>query len=96
MAKLHTVSELKEFMWKDNQPINYSPEAIPRTQDLEPYYCETCGMYMFSKELMQKEHRRIGHRPYLIPVSKIEALDINEPIDFDICNAVYNMFLKEK
>lgn len=91
-----TVSELKEFMWKDDQPINYSPDAIPRTQDLEPYYCETCGMYMFSKELMQKENRRIGHRPYLLKVSKIEALDINEPIDFDICNAVYNMLLKEE
>lgn len=90
-----TVSELKEFMWKDNQPINYSPDAIPRTQDLEPYYCETCGMYMFSKELMQKENRRIGHRPYLLSVSKIEALDINEPVDFDICNAVYNM-MREK
>ena len=86
-----TVSELKEFMWKDNQPINYSLVAIPRTQDLEPYYCETCGMYMFSKELMQKENRRIGHKPYLLSVSKVEALDINEPMDFDICNAVYNM-----
>jgi len=91
-----TVSELKEFMWKNNQPINYSPVAIPRTQDLEPYYCETCGMYMFSKELMQKENRRIGHRPYLLPVSKIEALDINEPIDFEICNAVYNMMRENK
>lgn len=86
-----SVSELKEFIWKDNKPFNYSPESIPRTQDLEPLYCETCGMYVYSRELILKENRRIGHNPCLIPVSKIEALDINEPIDFEICNAVYNM-----
>ena len=86
-----SVSELKEFIWKDNKPFNYSPEAIPRTQDLEPLYCETCGMYVYSRDLILKENRRIGHNPCLIPVSKIEALDINEPIDFEICNAVYNM-----
>lgn len=86
-----SVSELKEFIWKDNKPFNYSPEAIPRTQDLDPLYCETCGMYVYSRDLILKENRRIGHNPCLIPVSKIEALDINEPIDFEICNAVYNM-----
>lgn len=86
-----SVSELKEFIWKDNKPFNYSPEAIPRTQDIDPLYCETCGMYVYSRDLILKENRRIGHNPCLIPVSKIEALDINEPIDFEICNAVYNM-----
>ncbi len=90
-----TVSELKEFLWKDNKPFNYSPESIPRTQDLEPMYCETCGMYMYNRDLILKENRRIGKKPYLLPVSKIEALDVNEPVDFEICNAVYNMLNKE-
>lgn len=89
-----TVNELKEFLWKDNKPFNYSPEKIPRTQDLEPMYSETCGMYMYSKDLIKKENRRIGHNPYLIKVSKVEALDINDLIDFEICNAVYNMLNK--
>lgn len=90
-----TVSELKEFLWKDNKPFNYSPDSIPRTQDLEPMYTETCGMYMYSRDLILKENRRIGKNPYLLKVSKIEALDVNEPIDFEICDAVYNMLNKE-
>ena len=90
-----TVSELKEFLWKDGKPFNYSPKSIPRTQDLEPMFTETCGMYVYSRDLILKENRRIGHNPYLLTVSKIEALDVNEPIDFEICNAVYNA-LKEK
>ncbi len=91
-----TVSELKEFLWKNNEPFNYSPENIPRTQDLEPLYSETCGMYAYSRNLILNENRRIGHRPYLLNVSKIEALDVNEPIDFEICNAVYNIMNKDK
>ena len=91
-----TVSELKEFLWKNNKPFNYSPENIPRTQDLAPLYSETCGMYVYSRNLILNENRRVGHRPYLLNVSKIEALDVNEPIDFEICNAVYNIMNKEK
>ncbi len=91
-----TVSELKEFLWKDNKPFNYSPESIPRTQDLDPMYTETCGMYLYSRDLILNEKRRIGHNPYLLTVSKIEALDVNDPIDFEICNAVYNTLNKDK
>ena len=91
-----SVNELKEFLWKDGKPFNYSPESIPRTQDLEPLFTETCGMYAYSKELILKENRRIGHNPYLLKVSKIEALDVNEPIDFEICNAVFNAMNKGK
>lgn len=91
-----SVNELKEFLWKDGKPFNYSPENIPRTQDLEPLFTETCGMYAYSKSLIINENRRIGHKPYLLNVSKIEALDVNEPIDFEICNAVFNALQKDK
>lgn len=90
-----TVSKLKEFLWKDGKPFNYSPEKIPRTQDLDDMFTETCGMYMYSRDLILKENRRIGHNPYLLEVSKIEALDINVPIDFEICNAVFNALNKD-
>lgn len=89
-----TVNQLKEFIWKDGKPFNYSPQSIPRTQDLDAMFTETCGMYMYSRDLILKENRRVGHKPYLLEVSKIEALDINEPVDFEICNAVYNIMNK--
>lgn len=89
-----SVTELKEFFWKDGKPFNYSPESIPRTQDLEPLFAETCGMYAYSKDLIINENRRIGHKPYLLKVSKIEALDVNESIDFEICNAIFNALQK--
>jgi CMP-N-acetylneuraminic acid synthetase len=83
-----TVQVLQEFLWKDGHPYNYNPQKIPRTQDLERLYTETCGMYIYTAELINQEKRRIGHKPYLIEVSKIEACDINNPDDFELANAI--------
>ena len=44
-----TVSRIQEFMWKDNKPFNYDLNAIPRTQDLNPLFAETCGLYIYRR-----------------------------------------------
>ena len=85
-----SVSCLQEFLWKDNKPFNYDLENIPRTQDLEPLYYETCGLYVYTKELILEKQRRIGERPFLIHVSRMEACDINTPEDFEMADAIYN------
>ncbi len=85
-----TVCELQEFLWKDNRPFNYELLNIPRTQDLDKMYTETCGMYVYRKQLIVEQDRRIGDNPYLIPVSKIEACDINTEEDFYLADAIYN------
>lgn len=84
------VNGMKEFMWKDGQPANYSLQHIPRTQDLETVYVETCGLYVYTRELILEQNRRIGDRPYLVKVSKIEACDINTEEDFYLADAIYN------
>ncbi len=89
------VTKLQDFLWQKCMPVNYNPETIPRTQDMEPYYKETTGLYIFKKNVIQDMHRRIGIKPYLLEVSEIESLDIDEPEDFLIADAVYS-FLKEK
>lgn len=83
-----TVVKVQEFLWKNSTPYNYDTAAIPRTQDLEPFYAETTGLYVYQKHLILEQNRRIGVKPSLIEVSKIEAVDINEPIDFTIANAI--------
>ena len=85
-----TVIKVQDFLWKDGKPFNYDPSFVPRTQDLPPMYAETTGLYIYTRNLIIDQNRRVGDRPYLIPVSKIEAIDINEPIDFDIANAIFN------
>lgn len=82
-----TVTKMQEFLWRDGKPWNYDVTIIPRTQDLEPLYTETTGMYIYKRELVLNKNRRVGDNPYLVEVSKIEAIDINDPIDFVIANA---------
>ena len=81
-----------EFLWVDGNP-NYDTRNIPRTQDLKPFYIETSGFFIFTNELARKK-RRIGDNPFLIEVSKIEATDIDNPIDFEIADAIYNFIIK--
>lgn len=85
-----TVLRLQEFMWKDGEPMNYRLDAVPRTQDLEPIYTETTGLYIYTAALINERNIRIGDSPYLIEISKIESTDVNEPVDFDIANALYS------
>lgn len=86
-----SVQRLQEFLWQDGKPYNYDPAAVPRTQDLKPFYVETTGLYVYTRDLILNEGRRIGRRPFLIEVSKIEAADINEPVDFEIAEALSSL-----
>ncbi len=88
------VKKMQEFIWKDGQAFNYDTRHIPRTQDLEKLFVETTGLYIYSKDVIQTLHSRIGLNPYMLEVSPIEATDINDPIDFEIANAIY-MFNKK-
>lgn len=91
-----SVLRLQEFMWKDGQPFNYNLEKIPRTQDLSPLYIETCGMYVYTSDLIIKGKRRIGYKPYFVEVDKIEATDINELEDFLLADAIFNSILRNE
>lgn len=83
-----SVHKMQEFIWRDGRPMNYALDSVPRTQDLEPLFVETTGLYIYKRSLIVESNRRIGDNPFLIEVSRIEALDVNEPIDFEIMDAV--------
>lgn len=84
------VKTIQDFMWDDNGPTNYSLNNIPRTQDLKPFYLETSGFYIYKREIIDKLYRRIGNKPFLVSVSEIESVDIDEKEDFDLANAIFN------
>lgn len=83
-----SVTRLQAFVWVGGEPMNYDPKAIPRTQDLAPIMIETSAFYMFRREVLVETGRRIGDTPYLVEVSKIEAMDIDEPDDLRLANAM--------
>lgn len=83
------VEPLRTFMWENGKPVNFDPDHFPRTQDLPLIYGETSIAYVFTKESFLKHNRRLVSKPFIKEVSRIEAMDIDYPEDFEMANAVY-------
>lgn len=82
--------KLQDFLWQDGKPINYDLDNIPRTQDMPVLYEETSGFYIYRSDIITKLNRRIGLKPFIIEVGEVESIDIDEPEDFMIADAVFN------
>lgn len=80
--------KIQTFLWQDGEPLNFDASNLPRTQDLKPIYQETSGVYVFRKEVFEKCRRRIGKKPYIKVVSFKEAVDIDNPEDFELAEAL--------
>lgn len=79
-----SAERVQTFAWYRGEPINYSPTDIPRTQDMEPIWVETSAFYVFRRELLAKSGRRVGFNPQIVEVSGMEAVDIDEPRDYEM------------
>lgn len=87
--------KLQDFLWKDGKPFNYELDNIPRTQDIAPLFEETSGFYIYNSEVITKFNRRIGNKPFIVEIGEIESVDIDEPEDFEIADAIYNFKFKK-
>lgn len=83
--------KLQDYLWKDGEPLNFDASNVPRTQDLDPIYQETSGVYVFAKEVFEKHKRRIGKKPFIKEVSFKETVDIDNPEDFDLAEILVNI-----
>ena len=78
------------FYDKNANAINHNPNELLRTQDLEPIYEENSNFYIFSKEAFRNAgNKRIGLKPQIFEVNKLEAIDIDEPEDFILAELLY-------
>ena len=87
---------LQDYMWYQGKPFNYDMKNIVRTQDLEPIYMETGAFFIFTKEVFQKLHQRIGDKPYIYEIDQFEAVDIDTREDFEFAQAVAAYLKKRK
>lgn len=87
---LFSVTRLQTRLWDElARAINHNPSILLRTQDLPPVYEENSCFYLFTKNILETKHNRIGHRPLLHEIPKEEAADIDEEIDFKIAEFLY-------
>jgi len=84
------VTEIREHLWKEGKPFNFTIEDPPRTQDLVPLYAET-GLFMYQKEVFLSTETRYGKNPYFMILDKIESVDINYRDDYELAQAICAM-----
>jgi len=77
--------------WEDGSAVNHDPKVLLKTQDLPIIYEENSCFYLFSRSSFEAAgNKRIGLKPYMYEISKLEAVDIDEPDDFRLAEFMYH------
>ena len=86
---LNSVSVEKKFLWKDMNPINYDINVTPKSQDLPNIVSLNFAITIIYKEIMIKRKNVVGYSPSFFELDKVEALDIDDMIDFKVAELMY-------
>lgn len=87
-----TVSLVKEFLWKDGKPINYDVNNKPRSQDLPEIFSLNHAINLIPRRLMYERKDLMGYKPYFYLLDDIEAIDIDNEIDFEFAEFMYRKY----
>lgn len=86
---LFTVNKIQtRFYREDMSPVNHDPDNLIRTQDLEPWYEENSCLYIFTRESFNTTKARIGKQPIMYETPALESVDIDEPDDWIMAEAL--------
>lgn len=87
---LFSVTRIQTRLWDGlARAINHNPAILLRTQDLPPIYEENSCLYIFTRSTLETRHNRIGKRPLMFEIDRVEAWDIDEVLDFRIAEFLY-------
>jgi CMP-N-acetylneuraminic acid synthetase len=84
---LFSVTRLQTRLYDQaGRALNHNPAELIQTQDLPPVYEENSCLYMFTRDRLKQRHHRIGERPLMFEIAAEEAWDIDDELDFAICD----------
>lgn len=87
---LFSVTRRQVRYWDElARPINHNHHILLRTQDLPPVFEENSCMYLFTKEILQQKHNRIGDRPFMFEMPEVEAQDIDVELNFEVAELLF-------
>jgi len=90
---LFSVTRIQVRLWDSLcRAVNHNPSMLLRTQDLPPLFEENSCLYIFSRQTLEESHNRIGRRPLMFKIDRREAWDIDEEIDFELAEFLYQRY----
>ena len=94
---LFTVNKIQTRFYRDDcSPVNHDPDNLIRTQNLEPWYEENSCLFIFTKESFKSTNARIGKSPAMFETPALESVDIDEPADWMMAEALAEYFHKKE
>ncbi len=92
---LFSVTRVQTRLWDQlGRPINHNPAILLRTQDLPPVFEENSCLYLFTRQTLESRRNRVGERPFLFEINAMEALDIDEELDFTLAEILMKHLAK--
>lgn len=88
---LMSVTENRGDFWRmdpDGRMRRLFPDAPRRQQDREPLYEENSAIYVTRVTALRRTGSILGSSVAGVPLSNLEAFDINTPHDFDVAEAL--------
>lgn len=86
---LNSAHLIKEFMFRNNLPINYDLQNQPRSQDLPDIAALNFAFNIISRQKMIERKNVVGYKPRIYIIDEVEATDIDNEIDFEFAEFVY-------
>jgi CMP-N-acetylneuraminic acid synthetase len=86
---LFSVTRLQTRLYDQlGRAINHNPAILLQTQDLPPVFEENSCLYLFTRQTLAARRNRIGERPLMFEIPRLEAVDIDEEEDFVLAEAL--------
>ena len=83
------VSEMKDYMFFRDNPVNFQRAPWAKSQDLEPLYSMNFAVNILKREDMVEWGSCVGFSPYMYVIDSIDGWDIDVQSDFNFCESVY-------
>lgn len=83
--------EFKEYLFDENGPLNFSIEHHVKSQDLPDWRVIVNGFFVARRKDMARWKFVYGKKPYLVKLTKREAIDIDDEEDFLMAESISNL-----
>ena len=93
---INTVTEIKEYLYLDNKPLNFNPSKAPISQNLPEVVKLNFAVNILSKEHMFKRKSLIGNKPLFYKLDDIEGFDVNSNYEFEFAEYLFKKYNKNK
>jgi CMP-N-acetylneuraminic acid synthetase len=93
---LITMYKESEYVFFQNEPLNFDVNDYKSRKLLEPVYRVTNGCYITPKESYLQNQKYFGGSPYYYEVDKLTSLEIKDVDHYQMATSLLSMYFKVK